>query len=106
MEALKAQWESKKGVILGIIIGLLVGPLISGTMGWQVSRAFLIRSVNKAVVAQQASFCEFRARAAVKEPGKMEFTARYELAEKWAKLPGQTNVDSDVISACADGLSG
>jgi len=106
MDYLKQQWDSKKQLILGIIIGLLVGPLISGTMGWQVSRAFLVRSVHKAVVSQQSAFCEFRARAEVKEPGKMEFTARYELAEKWAKLPGQTDTDSDVVSACADGLAG
>jgi hypothetical protein len=107
MDALSKQWESKKGLILGLVIGLLVGPLISGIMGWQVSRAYLTRMVHGAVMEQQVAFCDLRARAAVKNPGKLEYSDRYELAKIWAKMPGQQGeVDSDVVSACTNGLAG
>ncbi len=105
MEALKKQWESKKSLILGLLIGLLVGPFISGTMGWQVSSAFLTRSVRNAVIEQQVAFCEMRAHAADKNAGKLEYTARYELAKVWAKMPGQDAADADVVSGCTNGLA-
>lgn len=105
MNSLQKHWTSKKPVLLGLVIGLLLGPFISGTMGWQVSSAFLQRSVHNAVIAQQVAFCEFRARAATKDPGKLEYTARYELAKAWLKLPGQDAVDSEVISGCTNNLA-
>jgi len=106
MDYLKQQWTSKKPVILGLLAGMLLGPLISGTMGWQVSSAHLQRMVKSAIVQQQVAFCEMRARAADKNAGKLEYSARYDLAKAWAKMPGQENVDSDVVSGCTNGLAG
>ena len=106
MNMLQQQWTAKKPVIFGIVIGLLVGPLISGIMGWQVSSAFLKREVHAAVVKQQVAFCEMRAKAAVKNLDKLEYSARYDVAKAWATLPGQSEADSDVVSGCTNGLSG
>ena len=106
MDTLREKWTSNKPMILGLVVGLLVGPLISGVMGWQVSRAYLQKSVHTAVIQQQVGFCESRARAAVKNPEKLEFSARYKLAEDWAKMPGQQDVDSEVVSGCSNELSG
>ncbi len=93
-------------MILGLLAGMLLGPLISGSMGWQVSNAFLVRSVHNAVVQQQVEFCQMRARAAVKNPGKLEYGDRYDLARLWSKMPGQEAVDTDVVSGCTNGLAG
>jgi hypothetical protein len=106
MDALRLQWTRKKPVVLGLLAGLLLGPLVSGAMGWQVSRAFLQQAVHSAVLQQQVGFCQTRARAAVKNPEQLDYSARYELAETWAKMPGQEAVDSDVVSGCSNGLSG
>lgn len=106
MNTLRQQWTRKKPLMLGLLGGLLLGPLISGVMGWQVSRAFLQQSVHSAVLQQQVGFCETRARAAVKHPEKLDNAARYELAETWAKMPGQEALDTDVVSGCSNGLSG
>lgn len=106
MDTIKRFWENKKGLIAGLVIGLLVGPLVSGIMGWQVSSAFLTRSVRNAVVAQQVAFCEMRAQAAVKNIGKLEYSDRYDLAKTWARLPGQGDADSDVVSGCTNALGG
>ncbi len=106
VDHLKQQWAGKKAVLLGLAIGLLAGPLISGLMGWQVTSAFLTQSVRQAIVAQQVEFCQFRARAAVKDTDKMEYSTRYAVAEKWAKLPGQAAADSDVVAGCTYGLAG
>jgi hypothetical protein len=104
MDTIKQEWTRRKPFIMGLVVGLLAGPLVSGIMGWQVTSAFLQRSVHTAIVAQQVGFCEFRARAAVKDPEKLDYTARYALAELWAKMPGQTATDSDVVSGCTNGL--
>ena len=106
MDKIMQYWTTKKPMILGLLAGMLLGPLISGTMGWQVSSSFLQRSVHSAEVKQQVAFCEMRARAAVKNPGKLEYSDRYDLAKLWAKMPGQSDVDSDVVSGCTNGLAG
>ena len=106
MDSLKQQWTSKKPMIIGLVAGLLLGPLISGMMGWQVSTAYLTSMVHRAVVQQQVSFCELRALAANKNAGKLEYSDRYELAKLWAKMPGQAEADSDVVSGCTNGLAG
>ena len=106
MDGLMKIWDSKKQLILGIVIGALAGPLFSGLMGWQVTNTFHKRTMHSAVVREQAAFCAARARAEVKGLDKMEFSARYDVAEKYAKLPGKAEADSDVVSACSDGLAG
>jgi len=106
MSAITESINRKKPFVFGLVVGLLVGPLVSGLMGWQVSSAFLTRSVRNAVVTQQVDFCKMRVLANVKNPEKLDYTARYAVAEQWAKLPGTTAADSDVVSACTDQLGG
>lgn len=97
-------WETIKPRAFALAIGLVLGPLISNFLGWQVTSGSAQRQLTQAVIEQQALFCEARARTAVKEPGKLDYTARRDLAEKWAVMPGKTSADSGVVNACADKL--
>ena len=104
MSMLTEQISARKPFIFGLIIGLLAGPIISGIMGWQVTSTFLQRSVHAAVVKQQVEFCQMRVNAAVKNIDKLDYSGRYDLAKTWAKLPGQTEAESDVVNGCANGM--
>ena len=41
-----------------------------------------------------------RARTTVEAPAKLDWSARIELARKWAVMPGAESADSDVTNAC------
>ena len=99
-------WESIKPRAIALAIGLVMGPFISNFLGWQVTSGNAQTRLNQAVVEQQAAFCEARARADVKEPGKLDYTGRRTLAEKWATMPGKNSAETGVVSACADKLVG
>lgn len=99
-------WELIKPRAIALAIGLVMGPFISNYLGWQVTSGSAQARLNLAVVEQQALFCEARARADVAEPGKLDYSGRRTLAEKWAVMPGKTSPDSAVTSACADKLVG
>ena len=102
---LGTRWESMKPVVLGMIAGLIIAPIFSGAMGWQVTSTTMRKKVHSAVVEQQVNFCIARARAAVEDPSKLEYTARNKLAKKWAIMPWLTSADSEVISGCTNGLA-
>lgn len=106
MNALKETWATRKQFVYGLIVGLVLGPFIATTIGWTVTTAFLDRSVHNAVVKEAVAVCEMRARAAVKDPEKLEYSARYDLANKWSKMPGEGAPDSDVVSGCTNNLAG
>jgi hypothetical protein len=97
-------WASIKPRAVALAIGLVMGPFISNFLGWQVTSGSAQAKLAHAVVEQQALFCEARARDDVTEPGKLDYTDRRNLAEKWAVMPGKTSADSAVTSACADRL--
>ena len=97
---------NRKPFLFGLVVGLLVGPLVSGLMGWQVTDAFLRRSVHNAVVTQQVAFCKVRALAAEKNTAKMDYTERFTIAQKFAALPGAVAAEDDVVSACTNELGG
>ncbi|HJQ56131.1 MAG TPA: hypothetical protein VJ890_04455 [Vineibacter sp.] len=99
-------WETIKPRAIALAIGLVMGPFISNFLGWQVTSSSAQRQLSQSVTEQQALFCEARARADVKEPSKLDYTARRNLAEKWAVMPGKTSAESGVVSACADKLVG
>ena len=105
MSSLPEIFQAKKTIILAFAGGLLLGPFISGMMGWQVTSTTLQEKVHSAVVEQQVEFCKARARAAVEDPSKLEYAARYELAKKWAIMPWQTSAESEVISGCSNELA-
>lgn len=100
------RWQTIKPRAIALAIGLVMGPFLSNFLGWQVTSGSAQRALTQAVTEQQALVCEARARADVREPGKLDYTARRDLAEKWAVMPGKTSAASGVVSACADKLVG
>ena len=105
MSTLQERFQARKPVIIAFVAGLVVGPLLSGMLGWQVRAKTVTEMVHSAAVQQQVKFCEMRARAAVTDPSKLEYTQRYNLAKEWAKLPWQSEADSEVVSGCSNNLS-
>ncbi len=101
-----SKWTTIKPTVIGLAIGLVAGPLISNYLGWQVTSSSAQTQLRDGVVETQAAFCNTWARAAVAEPGKLDWNARTELAKKWAVMPGSTAAESDVTSACARKLAG
>jgi hypothetical protein len=100
-----SKWQAAKPAAIALTIGLVAGPLISNYVGWQVTSRTARAEIHAGLVEQQAMFCEARARADVSAPGELNWTARYELAVKWAPMPGAGPVDADVTSACARKLA-
>ncbi len=104
-EAAKSRWQTGKPLFFAFAIGLFVGPLASNYIGWQVTSRTASAEIHAGIVEQQALFCEARARADVAAPDKLGWEARYELAKKWATMPGATEPLSDVASACSSKLA-
>jgi hypothetical protein len=99
-----SRWRTAKPAAIALAIGLVAGPLISNYMGWQVTNRTAQAEVHAGIVEQQAVYCEARARADVPAAGALDWTARYQLAVKWAAM-GTAPADSDVTSACARKLA-
>ena len=100
-----SKWKAAKPAAIALAIGLVAGPLISNYVGLQVTSRTARAEIHAGIVEQQAAFCDARARADVPAPGKLEWTARYELAVKWAVMPGAAPADADVTSSCARKLA-
>jgi hypothetical protein len=98
-------WEMAKPKAMYLIIGLIAGPIITNIAGWQVLSATAREQVQASVIDQQAAFCAANARVAVPDTSKLDYTARNELAKKWAVMPGATTAESDVTAACARKLA-
>ncbi|MFI4988610.1 MAG: hypothetical protein ACHQF3_14330 [Alphaproteobacteria bacterium] len=101
MASWEAKWQAAKPRVLFLAIGLIVGPFITNSIGWQIMGGTAKAQMQAALVEQSALICEQRARADVKEPGKLDWTARTELAAKWGIMPGEKSTESDVKYACA-----
>jgi len=104
-ETTKSTWKTAKPLIFAFAIGLIVGPVTSNYLGWQVTSRTAEAEIHAGIVEQQALFCEARARADVTAPEKLGWEARYELAKKWAVMPGASEPPSGVASACASKLA-
>ena len=104
--SLIAKWRHYKPQILALAIGLAVGPLLTNYLGLQLTRGASDARLRAGIVEQQAGFCEANAREDVKEPGKLEWSARNDLAKKWSVMPGRADAESDVVSACSSKLAG
>jgi hypothetical protein len=106
MHTAATKWESAKPIVIALAIGLVVGPLVSNFMGWQVTSGNARAQIHASAVEAQALVCAALARIEVSEPGKLDWSARNDLAKKWAVMPGAATADSDVISACSGKLAG
>lgn len=91
----------------GLAVGLLAGPFLAFWAGWAVTTGTVEAKVEDALVSVQAAICAARARADAGDPSKLDYDARFDLAEKWSAMPGQDpgSVDPGVKIACAEKLS-
>jgi hypothetical protein len=106
MNRAPSRWHSVKPNLMYLVIGLIAGPLITGIAGWQVLSGTARDQVRAEVIEQQATFCAFKARAEVAGTSNLGNSVRYELAAKWAVMPGATKADSEVAQACKRKLKG
>jgi len=102
-----ARWAAAKPIAIALGVGLVAGPIISGILGFQVTRSSAQAATRAAVVEQQAAFCAERARAGMTETGQLDWTRSNELARRFAAMPGAAGAaDWEVTSACARKLQG
>lgn len=99
------RWTSIKPVAVALAIGLVAGPLISNSMGWQVTQGRADRQSHASAVEQQAMICAAQARGATPDTANLNWTLRRELAEKFAVMPGRETAESDVVNACTQILA-
>lgn len=104
-QTISAKWETARPAVYALAIGLVAGPIISNMLGWQVTSGSAQSQARAGIVEQGAMLCEERARAEVKETGKLDWSARSDLAKKWSIMPGANAADSEVASACARKLA-
>ncbi len=98
-------WESAKPKVMYLVIGLIAGPIITSMAGWQVLSGTARDQLHAGMIEQQATFCAANARSEMPDTSKLDYTARNELAKKWAVMPGATVAESDVTYACARKLA-
>ena len=103
-ESIASKWQTAKPRVIALAIGLAAGPLLTNYFGLQQTTSSAQMQARAGVVEVQALFCEARARLDNADPAKLDWTARNELAKKWSALPGATETQSDVTSACAGRL--
>ena len=98
------EWSPR---ILFLVIGLVLGPFISSWLGWHVTVGTMDSAVQDAVVAYRAELCARRAKADPEvTPAVLEkWASRAKLAEKWAVLPGEEEIDSAVVIECNSRLT-
>ncbi|HYF07798.1 MAG TPA: hypothetical protein VD970_09255 [Acetobacteraceae bacterium] len=100
-----ARWTVAKPLLLAFGVGLVAGPIISGMVGFQMRTSTAQTLARNGVVEQQAMFCADRARAATAGAAQLDWSARNDLARRFAIMPGGTEVDHAVARACADQLA-
>ena len=105
LKGIGASWRANKSIVYAFVIGMLVGPFVSSYFGVQVTSRNARAELQSGIIDLQASMCNASARAEVKEPGKLEWSARRELAAKFAIMPGRDAVDPAVTSLCSDKLA-
>jgi hypothetical protein len=105
MQSAAAKWQTAKPKVIYFAIGLIVGPLLTSFAGLQVLSGTARDQTRAGVVELQAVICAAQARAEVADTKALEWTARSDLAKKWAVMPGATAADPDVAGACARKLA-
>ena len=99
------RWESIKPLAIALVIGLVAGPIISNLAGFQMLRSTAAEQNRMSGVAVQAEICAAQARAATPDTAALAWNLRRDLADRWAVMPGSTEADSGVASACSDLLA-
>jgi hypothetical protein len=105
MNTAASRWQSAKPKLMYLVIGLIAGPIITSFAGWQVLSGTARDQLHAGMIEQQATFCAANARTEMPDTSKLDYTARNELAKKWAVMPGATAAESDVTYACARKLA-
>src|SRR6185295_130658 len=95
LKSVAAWWRGNKSLVYVFIVGMLVGPFVSSYFGIQVTSRSARADLHNGIIDLQASLCDVRARTEVKEPGKLDWNARRDLATKFAAMPGQEKADSE-----------
>ena len=104
-------FQGSKNFAFGAIIGAIGITIVAFSAGWIVTAGSYNRHVAEARVDAKAEICANAAKAFRIETGDTASLAGYsarsqreELAKVFAVMPGQTEADRAVISACADKL--
>jgi len=105
MQTATTRWQTIKPKVVYLVIGLVAGPLITSVAGLQVLSGTARDRAHAGIVESQAVICAARARTEVADTSKLEWTARTDLAKKWAVMPGATTADPEVASTCAGKLA-
>jgi hypothetical protein len=99
------RWDAVKPRVFALVVGLIAGPLITSSMGWQVTAATARTQVHAGVVAEKAMVCATRARAENADAAKLDWSARQDLAKRSAMVVPGAREDYEVTRACADRLA-
>lgn len=94
-------WDRVKLPTLMLVIGLIAGPLLSNSMGWQVTRSAAERQSADSAIHQQAMICAYNAEGDIPDAAKLDWSTRRTLSEKYAVMPGRDMAEPGVASACA-----
>jgi uncharacterized protein YchJ len=105
MQTAASRWQTIKPKAIYFAIGLIAGPLVTSVVGLQVLSGTAREQTRAGVVELQAVICAAQARTEVADTSKLEWTARTDLAKKWAVMPGATTADPAVASTCAGKLA-
>jgi hypothetical protein len=105
MQTATARWQTIKPKAIYLVIGLIAGPLVTSVAGLQVLSGTAREQTRAGVVELQAVICAAQARTEVADTSKLEWTARTDLAKKWAVMPGATTADPALASPCAGKLA-
>ena len=106
LKNLGAKWRANRSLVYVFALGMLVGPFVSSYFGIQVTSRTARAELHNGTIDLQASLCDARARVENKEPGKLDWDARRDLAAKFATMPGKDKPDSEVESLCSNKLAG
>ena len=105
MRSTTSSWETLKPKIVYLVVGLVAGPILSGMFGLQVLSSTAANQVDAGIVDLQATYCAANARTEKADANKLDYTARNELAKKYAVMPGSTTAETNVVNACASKLA-
>src|SRR3546814_4076624 len=77
-----------KPVAYALAVGLIAGPILSSMLGFQILSSTARERSQTAAVAVQAQICATQARIADPKAGELDWSARRDLADHWAIMPG------------------
>lgn len=100
------RWDTIKPAAYALVVGLIAGPILSSMLGFQVLSSTARDRSQSAGIAVQAEICAAQARIADPKAGELDWSARRDLADHWAIMPGAKEAAPGVASACGNLLAG